>query len=233
MLRAFSIMRAGLLRIACASALAIVLAACARHAPSRIEPSAPPPGMHSVFVVSHRYHTGLIVRANDIPEDAWPARRDFPGADYLELGWGEREYYPRDDPGVLRGLRALLTPSKSTINVIPITGALIRAVHDSEIVELRVTDRGFMRMVEFIRRSHEFDAKGRPIVIRSGSHQPGRFYASSRTFHAFENCNVWVARALQAAGLPVEPREAITAGMLLRQVRRLNARSGDVINNRT
>jgi len=59
-------------------------------------------------------------------------------------------------------------------------------------------------------------------VISSGVHQPGRFYASPRTFHALENCNVWVARALQSAGFPVHPHVALTAGMLLRQVRRLS-----------
>jgi hypothetical protein len=42
-------------------------------------------------------------------------------------------------------------------------------------------------------------------------------------FHMFSSCNVWVARGLEAGGLPIDPSAAITAGMLLRQVRRLPA----------
>lgn len=178
--------------------------------------------MHSIFVIAHGYHTGLAVRGREVPATAWPARSDFPDADYLGLGWGEREYYPRDDPGLWLALRALFTPSRSTINVIPIAAPLTSALRDSEIVELHIAESGFVRMVEFVRESHELDAEGRAIVISSDVPQPGRFYASPLTFHALQNCNVWVALALQSAGLPVDPRAAFTAGMLLRQVRPLS-----------
>ena len=212
------------MRILLACLIAVITAAggCARQQPNRIGADPPAPGVHSVFVLAHRYHTGLAVRARDVPVGAWPARTDFPDAEYLELGWGEREYYPRDDPGFSLALRALFTPSRSTINVIAITGPLARERYESEIVELHVSQDGFARIVGFVRESHELDASGRPIIVSAGPRTPGRFYASPRTFHALENCNVWVARALQAAGIPVRPDSAVTAGMLLKQVRRLS-----------
>jgi hypothetical protein len=137
------------------------------------------------------------------------------------MGWGEREYYPHDNPGIGLGSRALFTPSQSTLNVIPVTGALTRAFVDTEVIELRVADADFARMVEFVRETYELDSDGRAIAISSGTRQQGRFYASPRTFHAFENCNTWVARALRRAGLPLKPETTITAGALLRQVRPL------------
>ena len=216
-------MRAALTRLVHVAIVAAAFAGCARLEPSRIGAGAPPTGVHDIFVVAQGYHSGLVVRARDIPGGAWPASGDFPAADYFMLGWGERDYYPRDDPGPLRGFRALTVPSKSAIHVVPITGPLARALSGAEIVELRVTAAGFMRMVDFVRQSHELDASGRALVLESGARQPGRFYASSRTFHAFENCNVWVARALESADLRVDPRDATTAGMLLRQVRQLSA----------
>jgi hypothetical protein len=54
----------------------------------------------SAFAVAHRYHAGIIVRAADVPRDAWPVRVDPTDAEHLELDWGEREYYVRDDPEV-------------------------------------------------------------------------------------------------------------------------------------
>jgi uncharacterized protein (TIGR02117 family) len=199
------------------------LTGCASQGPNRLAGDGPSPGTHSVFVVAHRYHTGIAVRAHEVAESAWPARRDFPGAEFLVLGWGEREYYPHDDPGVSLALRALFTPSPSTLNVMPITGPLPRVFLDSEIIELRVSDSGFQRMLQFVRETFELDAEGRAIVIPSGVRHQGRFYASPRTFHAFENCNTWVARALEKAGFPVQPEDTITAGALLRQVRPLSA----------
>ena len=215
-------MRLAVLRLIFAATVISALAGCAPQEPSRIEAGAPPAGVHSIFVTTYGYHTGLIVRAREIPDGAWPARLDFPAAEWLEVGWGEREYYPRENPGVLRALRALAVPSRSTLHVIPINGALTQARPENEIVELRVPEAGFTRMVAFVRQSHELDANGRGVMIPSSVRLPGRFYASPRTFHAFENCNVWVARALESAGLPVDPRAAITAEALLRQVRALS-----------
>ena len=205
-------------------ALVQAFAGCATQEPNRLATDTLSPGMHAVFVITYRYHTGLVVRARDVPEAAWPARRDFPDAEFLVMGWGEREYYPHDDPGVSLALRALFTPSPSTLNVIPITESLPRTFPDSEIIELRVPDSGFQRMVEFVRETYELDSHGGGIAIPSGVRHQGRFYASPRTFHAFENCNTWVARALKRAGLPIEPENTMTAGALLRQVRPLSAR---------
>lgn len=207
--------------LACATALFGVLGGCAPQTLDRAADDPSPPGAHRVFVLGHGFHTGLAVSAREVPEAAWPARRDFPDADYLELGWGDREYYPRKNPGVWLALRALFTLTSSTLHVVPVAGPLPRFFRDSEIIELQVSQAGFARMVAFVRQTYELDADGRAIAISPEVDDGSRFYASPRTFHAFENCNVWVARALEAAGLPVRPGTAITAGMLLRQVRPL------------
>jgi uncharacterized protein (TIGR02117 family) len=206
--------------LALAIALLGVPMGCARQEAAPIA-EAPMGEVRAVFVLGYGYHTGLAVHARDLPQAAWPAQRDFSDADVFELGWGEREYYQREHPGAWLALRALLRPNASTLKVTAVTGPLSRRFPQSEILELRVSDTGFDRMVEFVRRAHEFDAAGDPIVLSTHAEERIRFYASPGTFHLFENCNVWIARALQAAGLPVDPKTAGTAGMLLRQVRPL------------
>lgn len=162
-------------------------------------------------------HTGLIVRSRDVPREAWPARSDMPEAQYLELGWGDREYYVRPDAGVLLGLRALLWPTTSAIHVVGFRRAIAAEFPKSEIIELRVSAAGFERMVAFVAASHERDAAGRGIFLAPGQRPGSRFYASQRPFHLFETCNTWVAHALREAGAPVEP--PITAEGLMRQLR--------------
>ena len=220
-------MRAGpaTILLACATALFAVLGGCAFQAMEPVAADRSPPGSHRIYVIRHGGHTGLAVRAREVPEAAWPARRDFPDAEYLELGWGDREFYPRADPGAWLAIRTLFTPTPSTLRVFPVAGSLTRSFPDGEIIELQVSQAGFERMVEFVRQTYELDAFGRAIVIDSEVRDGSRFYASPRAFHASENCNVWVARALEAAGLAVRPETALTAGMLLRQVRRLRVAS--------
>ncbi|HEY2968703.1 MAG TPA: DUF2459 domain-containing protein [Casimicrobiaceae bacterium] len=216
---------AGLI-LAFATALLGISMSCAREGAAPIV-EAPVREGRAIFVLGYGYHTGLAVHARDLPQAAWPAQHDFVDADELELGWGEREYYQREHPGAWLALRALFTPTASTLKVTAVTGPLSRRFPQSEIIELRVSDAGFARMVEFVRQSHELDAAGRSIVLSARAEERIRFYASPGTFHVFENCNVWVARALQAAGLPVNPKASTTAGTLLRQVRPLQVSAPD------
>ena len=72
--------------LACATALFGVLGGCAHQELDRVAHDPSPPGAHRIFVIGYGYHTGLAVHAREVPEAAWPARRDFPDADYLELG---------------------------------------------------------------------------------------------------------------------------------------------------
>jgi uncharacterized protein (TIGR02117 family) len=206
-------------RIHLITILLVFVAACAMSPPGA--PPASAEQTRTVYVAAHGWHTGLIVRSRDVPRDAWPARVDFPEAEYLELGWGEREYYMREDAGVWLGLRALLWSTSSAIHAAGFRGPVAGEFPRSEIVELRVAQAGFQRLVSFVGASHERDAAGRTIVLAPGQRPGSLFYASHRRFHLFETCNTWVARALQEAGVPVEPRSATTAEGLMRQLRPL------------
>ena len=74
----------------------------------------------------------------------------FSGCGVPRLGWGEREYYQHDDPGPGLALRALFTPSPSTLKVVAITGPLTRFFSESELIELHVSPEGFERMIDFV-----------------------------------------------------------------------------------
>ncbi len=76
-------------------ALVVLASGCAAQSNPGAAPAADAqPTMHLVHVVRHGWHSGIVVRAADVPEHAWPARREFIGAEYLEVGWGDRAYYP-------------------------------------------------------------------------------------------------------------------------------------------
>lgn len=202
----------------------LALCGCASVPP----PAQPPPALsatptRTIHVVTDEAHTGLIVRAADVPAAAWPARRDFPGAEYLELGWGEREYYIREDMTLWLGLRALFWSDKSTIHVVAFSGPIEREFPGAQVLEFRVPEAGFARLVAFVAESHERDAAGRPIALAPGQRPHSRFYASARRFSFRETCNTWIARALREAGVDVDPGRAVTAAGLMRQLRQAAA----------
>ena len=205
--------------------LGAVLTACA--APASVPPAAgaapgaAPPVTRSVHVVRHNGHTGLVLRADDVPAAAWPAKADFPGAVYLEVGWGDRDFYQAAQPGLWLALKAVAWPTPSALHVVALDDEVERYFEGAEVIEIGLSEAGLQGLLDHLRQSHELDAAGQPIVLGPGLYGRSRFYASHERFHLFKTCNVWVATALQAAGLPVRPARAILAGPLMTQLRPL------------
>lgn len=194
--------------LALALTLLLAAAGCAGPAP-REAASHPPAAAHRIYVV----------RAADVPQDAWPARRDFPDAGFLEVGWGDRAYYQAPDPGLWLGLRALLWPTPGVLHFAAFDEAPEHYFATARIVELGLAAPGFAALLAAVRDSHEFDAAGRPLPLGPGLYGASRFYASRERFHLGRTCNVWTATVLAAAGVPIEPARAVTAGALLAQLR--------------
>jgi uncharacterized protein (TIGR02117 family) len=179
------------------------------------------PTAYSVLVVNHGRHAGLLLRAGDVPAGAWPAMADFPDADYLEVGWGDRAYYMAAEPGAWLGLKAIAWPTPGVLHVVGVDTAPERFFPGAEILEIGVAPAGLQRLFAHLRQSHELDGAGRPITLGPGLYGHSRFYASREQFHLFKTCNVWVAAALQAAGVQVTPALTLSADRLMAQLRPL------------
>ena len=175
---------------------------------------------HRIHVVRHGWHSGIVVRTADVPEHAWPSRREFAHAEYLEVGWGNRAFYQAPDPSAWLGLRALLWPSAGVLHMAAFSGPVGRHFPAAEIVALQITSQGLARLVAAIAASHELDAVGQPIPLGPGLYGRSRFYASRESFHLFATCNVWTAAMLRETGLPISPVLAQTSGALFAQLRR-------------
>ena len=169
----------------------------------------------TVLLVSHGQHTGIIVRAGDIPEGLWPESTDYPGAEYLEVGWGDREFYPAPDPSVGDALRAAFVPGAAVLHVVGLTDHPTHVLSFSELVALEISEAGFERLIEFIAATHDRAGAKRAEPIGPGLYLDSHFYLALGSFHLFNNCNTWVVNALRAAGLPL--RWAMTSDDVIEQ----------------
>jgi len=190
-------------------ALAIVLApGCAS---STGEPSME--GDIPVYVVTHGWHTGLAMRAADIDFARWRPLPHPGGARYLEVGWGDRDYYPAPRFNLWYGFKALAWPTPGALQVTGFDEPPARYFPASEVVELGLDRRRFERLLAYIAAS--FGPGAAPIA--PSLYATGAFYPSREKFHLFKTCNVWVARALRAAG--IEVRSSIATEGLMAQLR--------------
>jgi uncharacterized protein (TIGR02117 family) len=186
-------------------------------------PPAPSPDTPSrvIYVVSHGWHTGIVLRRRDVSRGHWPETADFSDAEHIEVGWGARDFYRASDPGPWLAFKAAVWPAPGVLHVVGFRGSVSAYFPASEVVVLNVSVPGFDRLSEWIGASHERDANGRPVPLGPGLYGQGRFYASHDQFHLFRTCNVWTAQALVAAGVNVSPDQSLTADSLLSQLRAL------------
>lgn len=173
----------------------------------------------SIYLIDHGKHAGLVVRKADIPAGLWPESRDFPDADYLELGWGDWDYYQADDPGLWMTLKAAFWPTASVLHVVGVKGSVADRFAGYEVIRLELAPDGFAKLVAYIHQSfaRNGETKARPIGLGYGL--GSRFYPARGKFHLYNTCNGWVARALEAAGYPMGVFRPVTADQLMAKAR--------------
>jgi uncharacterized protein (TIGR02117 family) len=167
--------------------------------------------------VRHDWHTGLVVRREDVPADLWPERGDFPGAAYLEVGWGERDFYRAPRGTLWLGLKAAFRANDSVLHIAAFSTPPAVYFAGREVAEIDLSTRGFRALAAFIAAAHARTGEGRAIPVGPGKYGDGRFYLG-RERYVLTTCNVWTARALRAGGFPITPFWAITAANVMFQV---------------
>ncbi|MGH8640445.1 MAG: DUF2459 domain-containing protein [Burkholderiales bacterium] len=201
----------------------LALTACAAPPAARVPSVAAGPAI-AIYLVAHDDHTGIAIRRAGIPAGLWPESRDFPQAEFLEVGWGARDYYMGRDQGFWGTLKAAVGHTQSVLHVAGFRGSPADTFRGSEVIELSIPRDGFERLVRYIHDAHERAGAGAVAPLRPGLYGDSRFYPAWEQFNLLNTCNVWTARALRSAGLPIE--DAITKEGVMSQVRALAQRPG-------
>ena len=199
-------------------ALSVVAAGCAGGLEGRVA-SAPGEADKPIYIVNHGWHTGIAVRRADIPEGVWPEHRDIRASESVEVGWGDRDFYVAPEGTLWLALRAVFWRTSSVLHVVGFDGPAEDFFRPREIVEVLVSARGLRQLAAFIADAYAKNDSGTTIVVGPGHYANSRFYAAREKYSLLNTCNVWTARALRAAGLPITPRYAITAANVMDQAR--------------
>ena len=203
---------------------------CARSIEG-LYPPGPAETVKPIYVINHGWHTGIAVRRAHMPEGVWPEHGEVADSEYLEFGWGAREFYMASEGTLGLALEAVLWPSPAVLHVVRFDGPVQQFFRQREIVEILVSDRGFQRLAAFIGDAYAKDGSGRTTVVGRGQYANSRFYAAREKYSLLKTCNTWTARALRSAGLPITSLYAVSAGNVMDQTRplgrRINARAAE------
>ena len=171
-----------------------------------------------LWLVSHGWHTRVAVRRDDIDASIWPESRDLGDVRYLEVGWGDRDFYPEPRPSLWDAIDPVIRATPAALHVGGFDVPPNELFADQPVVRFFVPAAGLDRLARFIRDHYERDPAGNAVRIRPGYYPRSAFYHAAGRYHALTfNSNRWAATALQAAGVPIDPAAIVTAGALMRQ----------------
>ena len=180
------------------------------------------PACQTVTIVHDGWHAAIVLRRGDVLSGAPPELADFPEAEFVEFSWGDRNYFPNPNSGVLAALRAAFWSGGSILHLVGFSDTIEKFYPGAKMTELRLNDNSYRRLVTFISQTF-----ARPRADIRANASPGlfaysRFYPAHSHFSILRTCNSWVAEALAAAGAPVSPRWVITSGNLADELEALS-----------
>jgi len=205
--------------VACQLLLVLLMLGAGCAPPASELPTPHAPGT-VIYVVGQGWHTGLVIRRQDIPEALWPEHHDFPEAQYLEVGWGDQQFYQAAEGTLGLALKAALNSTASVLHVVGLHLPPEAFFPDSEIIAVRLTPNGFARLCTYIHNAYKKAASGQAMPLGPGWYEYSRFYQAEGRYHLLYTCNTWLAEALQVAGCPVNPSLVLTTENLMSRVRK-------------
>ena len=77
-------------------------------------------GQEQIYVVSHGWHTGIVIPAKRIQNLLPELRKRFGDIPYIEFGWGDHDYYQTKEVTTGMTLKAILWPTESVIHAVAV-----------------------------------------------------------------------------------------------------------------
>jgi uncharacterized protein (TIGR02117 family) len=176
----------------------------------------------AIYLVSHGWHVGLVLRRDDVPAGLWPERDALGHVRYLEVGWGDGDFYPARRGTVGLALRAAFRSRWSVLQVVGFDAPVTVMFPGSKILEVDLPAGGLAALARYIETTYARDRDGRAIAVAPAQYGVGVFYIARGHYSLRRGSNAWAARGLQVAGCPIDPDAAITAGGVLHQAVRFS-----------
>ncbi len=168
-------------------------------------------GDHAVFVVSHGWHTGIVLPAELLTDDNPQLKERFGDVAYLEVGWGDEAFYQAGEITFDNAAMAALWPTNSVVHVVAVPDSPTSYFISSDSRLLCATGTQAHALATFVENSFARDRSGRIIQLQRGIYGDSQFYSGTGDFHLFSTCNKWTAKGLQSLGMPIDPMFRLTA----------------------
>ncbi len=185
----------------------------------RTAPTEPPTAIEcktprAFYVVSHGWHTGIVVDRKEVIEAVPQLESGFDKGRYIEIGWGDEQFYRAQAVKPTLALRALLWPTSTVFHIVGVPDAPRRYFSGSEVVEVSVPQAGYEKLLAFLAQGFHRTSGNDVVKLGKGLYGNSRFYRAEGNFHVFNTCNTWVAKAIKETGYPISTATITVKGLM-------------------
>ncbi len=174
----------------------------------------------TLYIVIYSWHTSLVINRGDLVKLVEPLSADFDSDEFLEIGWGDRQFYQATDVTVGMALRAILWPTETVLHVVGISTSPQDYFGGGDVFVLSLPEGGYQELLVFVASSFARLDNRALIKLGPALYGSGWFYEAEGKFHAGNTCNTWIAKALAAAGYPFANVNTVSARGVVSQLRR-------------
>lgn len=185
---------------------------------AKLADDAPRAGYKEIYVVSHGWHTGLVLPAIDIQSRLPGLKKRFGNAPFIEFGWGDKGFYQANEITTGLTFRAMFWSAGSVIHAVAVSGDVFKFFPNSDVQKLCLSDAAASSLIDFIANSFSRNSQGEIIELKNGIYGNSQFYDGVGDYHIFNTCNKWTAKGLSSAGFDIFPAFKLTAGSVMNYV---------------
>ncbi|MBN1863364.1 MAG: DUF2459 domain-containing protein [Victivallales bacterium] len=172
---------------------------------------------YDVFVIVRDWHSGILLR-RELLGDRLPDLSDFfPDKPMLEFGWGDNLFYRAEDTTTWLKMQAILWPTSTVVIVSALDTPPPAGIND-RVFRFELDESALQSLAEFLDSSFYRDESGKIVPIEPGHYPNSQFFAGQDSYHLFNTCNKWTAKAINSAGIKIPIAFTITAKDLLKHL---------------
>lgn len=184
------------------------------HAVEPIEGTSESPNQ-TIYVVSHGWHTGFVIPAEEISAQLPQLRERFPDTSRIEFGWGDKGFYQAKEITSGLTLRAIFSPTESVVHAVAVPGNVEQYFSGSDVKELCLEGYEYESLISFLIGSFGLDENGKLVALKNGIYGDSQFYQGTGDYYLMNTCNKWTAKGLKSAGFDVSPTFKLTADSVM------------------
>jgi uncharacterized protein (TIGR02117 family) len=169
----------------------------------------------TIYLAKDNWHTGIIIPVNNFVTENLPVIKQFESYKYVDIGWGDEDFYQSPDFDLYLAAKAILIPSSSVIRIGGYSFPIEQIIEWRDYaIEFVLSKDHFLQMLMFIKNSFTFNENGEYITLNNEKYSSVLFFKSIHKYHALMTCNTWAAEALNSAKITVDSFGLVTAEQL-------------------